>query len=266
MTDYSDNVAKREQVQMPELYEIDSGDIVERFTSYNIDLTFRGDVFKAAPIKRGQIHFDSNLGTQSVDVSAATSTQFKSHIALTPINPAKVTVWRAVADDLTQYIKIFSGQVQSVSSKGIISTAKCIGKNSILDARFPKTIYQSTCNHVVFDDNCKVLADKFKVIATVSGISGTDYTSSAFSAYADGYFDFGYARSGSAIRMITRHIGDTITLQVQFDASVGVGDNIELFPGCDGAYDTCVAKFNNIDNFLGMTTIPSKNPCIWGFK
>jgi hypothetical protein len=39
-----------------------------------------------------------------------------------------------------------------------------------------------------------------------------------------------------------------------------VGDNVTLTAGCDRTRATCVAKFNNLANFMGFPYIPTKNP------
>ena len=266
MTTYNDNLAKREQVQMPELYDIETGDEIERFTSYNIDLSFKGYTYKAAPIQRSQMKYDSNLGVQNVEITAATSEQFRSHIASVPINPTRITIWRAVSDDLTEYAKIFRGQVLRVAAREMNTTASCIGKNAILDSVFPRVIYQSTCNHMLFDDQCKLEQSVYKVEAEISSISGADYSANILGTYDDYYFDHGWAVYGNSMRLITCHEGTVITLQLQFESIVDIGSIIKVYPGCNGHYSTCAGKFANQENFLGMTTIPSKNPCIWGFK
>lgn len=263
------NKTAQEQTPMPELYTFLSGSTWSRYTSHTENLTFGGDIYQAAPIKRSGISYDTNFGNIVVNITAPLLSSLNSHIANQPIETVYVTVYRALYEDLTDWEIFFKGTVRSVTIENKVARAVVEASSEILRSKVPTIIFQSECNWDLADSDCSLQDEDLLVkVGSVSSISGLDYTMTGLSAYADDYFTGGVATYGTDMRLITKWVQSTqvMTVQVPFDTRVTDGVVLDLLPGCDGSPDTCQTKFNNFDHYLGMPYIPTTNPVMWGFK
>lgn len=276
MAEYEDNLAEIQQRPVPEFYVFTSGSTIERYTSYSRDLTFLGRTFSAATIQRGTIKVDTKLNIIKLTVATPMTPNMTKYIANTPVEPIGVTIYRSHIDYLDQYSVFFSGKVVSVQFKGKIASAECESKNSILSAKIPQILYQSFCNHDIYDSGCQVSESNYKRVATVTGFSGDGATISfSFTdgggSVSDDYFKTGKIVFGTDERLVTAGPGgslaaDEVQIHIPFSGDLIVGSTINIYPGCDGSPSTCLNTYNNLIHFLGMPYIPSSNPVIWGFK
>jgi uncharacterized phage protein (TIGR02218 family) len=263
MTTYENNMSATQQLALPELYHFQQGFENAYYTSFHSALTFKNETYIPRPIKRGDFKYDSNLGTVSLTITAAVVPELGQYIAQYPLDRTTVTIYRAVEDDLTEYAVIFEGQIVTVGFENHIATAKLEQKASILGQELDLVVYQPTCNHHVFDGRCRLDHVNWVVPAIVT-VSGSSLLSDQVSGYADGYFTGGEVHFGQDARLITNHTGNNLALHIPFDSRLQSGATVDVYPGCDGQADTCIDKFDNYDNFLGMPFIPSKNPAVWG--
>ena len=262
---YDSNLAESQQESLPEVYQFEWGGTIERFTSWPENITFLGNVFETAPIKRSGLNIDHEFSAVKMTINAPIIDAFARYIANTPIEATRVTVYRGLLSDMSDYIILFAGRVLNVSVKDLQAQASCESNTDILTFAYPRFMYQAYCNHEVFDSECGLDENIWKVSATVT-ISGADLISATFGGFSNGYFTNGRVIAGSDQRLITNHVTTTITLQVPFDDRVSDGDTVIVLPGCDGAASTCQNKFSNFTKFLGFPYIPSKNPVVWGIK
>jgi len=266
MTDYDVNIAKRELVAMPELYEFQYGGNYDYFTSFSEDLLFLGVTYKRATIERSGFSVDTEFGKIGMTIKTPVIDTLRTYIANQPVERTTVKVWRAVLDDLTEYRVIFSGDIQRVSFKGNVCQATCEMQSHILSQKLPNIVHQSFCNHQVFDDGCGLDWAAWRVSGSVSSIAADVYSVGAAAGYANGYFTGGQVLKDNDARYIINHSGSNLYLHVPFDSRVGIGTSVYLLPGCNGKVSTCKNKFNNFNNHLSMPYIPSTNPVMWGFK
>ena len=258
------NLSQVQQLSMPEFYEFFYNGTFERYTLWETDLTFLGNLYKAQPIARSGFTIDTLYSAVRVDIRTSAIAALSRYAVNTPTDPTTITVYRALKDDLTDYEILFEGVVMDVSQRDFIYQAKCNADSNLLESYYPRKAYQSYCNHAVFDIDCGLDSLIWRVQAAITLISGADYTANGLNAYVDGYFTGGVASYNGDERMITNHVGDIITLHVPFDSRVAVDSILDFYPGCDGSPDTCKTKFNNYNKFLGMPLIPSSNPVVWG--
>lgn len=272
MSNYTDNLESTEMVSVPEFYLFQSGSTVERYTSYPSTLSFLGNNYIAATIKRGKLVKDTKFGVTKLNLTAPLTESMAKYIPNQPIEPMTITIYRSVIDDLTSYVIFFKGRVTNIQIRDKTVAAIVESKNRILLKKVPSIIYQSFCNHTVFDDGCALDEFAWKRKARVTGISTDGYTITY--AFTDGggtpaadYFRGGKAMLGTDLRLIVDNTDtDKITLQIPFDSRLTVGSEFDFYPGCDGDPSTCLNKFNNLTNLLAMPYIPSTNPVLWGFK
>ena len=262
---YDTEIAKIEQETFVELYELIMGLEVERYTSYAEDVAFRGYTYEARPIKRSDFKMSKDYKATRVSVTAPISNIVQQFIASAPIPEIELKIIRSFLNDIdNSYIVLFQGYIIDVSLKANIATIQA--ENNIdMKLVLPKFVFQSRCNNKLFDDICSLQAIDWKLETTVT-VSGSTLQSSDFANYPDGWFTFGYIEKNNDFRLITNHIGNTVTLQMPFPSStLQSGQSIYAYPGCDKSATTCRDKFNNLANFTGFPYIPSSNPTIWGF-
>lgn len=268
MVTFNENLEATEQKGLPEFYTISYGDVVERYTSWHTDLTFEGYTYNASSLTRSGFRQDGKMTQVTVDVAAPMLASFLRYIATTPIEATQVVIKQAVRSDLTVLTTLFTGEVRYVSHEDGIATARCVQNSGNNDLTFPRIVHQPYCNWQLFETGCGLNSSAYLVAATISGISDSDYTCSWAGSYADGYFTGGWVEIDSDMRLITKHVGYVLSLQIPFDATVIVTDVLDLYPGCDGSPTSCKTKFliDNYINFVGFPLIPSSNPVMWGVK
>jgi hypothetical protein len=254
-----------------ELFVIDSGDSKSLYTTGREKVEFPGQVFVPAPIKRSDFSQDSAMSATTLTISAPPTEELTRYLPNYPIRPTTVTISRLFEGEDVAY-ELFFGRITSVSLDDNVATAECRSGSAILDAEVPRLVYSAMCQNDLFDAGCGLISAHYLTTAAVTVGSDGSLSATEFGAKPAGWFTGGYVVAGSDMRMIVLHSGDTLYLQVPFDASL-VHDTtvVQAYPGCDGTPQTCKNKFNNVrpgsgKGFLGMPYIPESNPVLWGFK
>lgn len=161
-------------------------------------------------------------------------------------------------DDPSDFDILWQGEAVSISvGENYVS----INTQSIIQAQFSKqvnqTIYQTGCNHILYDPLCKVVKASRTYDATISGIDFTDITVSDASVdFAGGTII--NTRTGEK-RLIVSNSGTLLKIGYEF-IDVEIDDPVQLIQGCDHTYDTCRDKFNNVKNYGGFMFMPVSNP------
>ena len=267
MTNIYDNYIATQQVGFHETYEFVYGlDTIEQYTSWHEDIPsgLEGAPYTAIPIKRSNINLDTQIGKTSVTVTSILIPAFAQFLTDMPILPVGMNIKRMSEDDHTSYEVIFAGRILSVTFSDGVASAQCEGSSLALNARFPKLVCKTTCNHRVFDQGCGLDIVTWAFDGTVSAISGNTITITGLDAVGN-YFGGGYVirNEDNNARMITRQSGDVIDI----NSSIPIfqnGDVVQVVPGCNGNKSTCENTFGNLMNFLGMVTIPTRNVTVYG--
>lgn len=264
---YTTNLQETQMLSMPELYVVSYGTTIERFTNYTSNVIFQGYEYLALPIKRSSITQDNEFKAQTFNINLVPTDLFKQYVSSTPIEPVRITLYRALSSDLTSYVTIFSGVVKSLQFSNGQCVVVCISDNQFLRKKVPCYIYQAFCNHTLFDSNCALNSASYKTNVLLTYVSGTTIKAAEFATKANGYFNQGYLDLGSGLdkRLILSHTSDTVIIHCAFDNRVVNGITMYAYPGCDKSPATCVAKFNNLTNMLAFPYIPSKNPITTGY-
>jgi uncharacterized phage protein (TIGR02218 family) len=258
---------KSQMEAMPEFFDFEYGGVHERYTSWSQDLTFLGYNFGRAPIHRSGFQFDEKFSAIRVTVKAPISSGFERFVSDAPLEPTSITIYRALKSDLTEYAIIFTGTIINVSFADRIAQAQCESNSTILNYTTPRIVYQSYCNHELFDSNCGLDWTNYIINATVtvgSDSTGSYLDSATFDTYDDGYFKLGRIIFGADERMITKHLASKVYLHMPFASDLVNNTEIQALPGCDGAPATCKAFSNFDDHFLGFCYVPNTNPVYWG--
>lgn len=261
---FDSNMQAIEQDAIPELYRITGGGYEWRYTSNKTNLSFIGETYTAATIKRSAFNSTKQFGDSKVTITFPLSDPLLRYLSTYPFPSTVVDIYRAVYSDLSQYALLFSGKVKKASFSNKIISAECAIDYEITTI-LPHIVYQSYCNWQVFDCYCLLDSETYKVNAAVT-VDGSSLISSTFATYASGHFTQGWVSFEGDVRFITNHEGSKIDLQIPFSSALTTGETVSAYPGCDGSPRTCIDKYNNFDRWLGMSYIPSRNPVVWGLQ
>jgi uncharacterized phage protein (TIGR02218 family) len=108
--------------------------------------------------------------------------------------------------------------------------------------------------------------ETFAVTTTISAIDGQQVTLAGGAGEADNWFALGWIQTGSGTTF------EIMGILKSEDAGAGielwlvtplryaiVGQSVKIYPGCDKSLATCVAKYDNLDNFGGHPFVPRRN-------
>lgn len=261
---YKDEIKKIQQGSFAEIYKIKANDETWYYTSYEKTISFESNIYEKSPIKRGTITFDDRLKAQRIKISAPLVDPIKKYIGNSPIEPTEITITRIFIDNPAFFKAIFLGEIIGITMVKGIAEVDCESSSLIFKNKLPPYIHQAFCNNRLYDTECTVDPNNFKVTAPVT-LSGNDLISTAFAEKPDGWFTNGHMKTTyNDLRLITNHVGNTITLQIPFDSRLVTGSTVTAFAGCSKQPSECRNKFVNFDNFKGMPFIPTNNPTVFG--
>lgn len=239
----------------------------EYWTSWQQRIAFDMNWYIPAPISRTPLSMDNDFKVISTILSCVMTQQFLWYIANYPLPQTMVDIYRVLVSDPDEtYKKIFSGYVNKVTFKDQTCSAECVGGSAVFLQKAPKIIYQAYCNHDLFDSKCQVLEASFSEGITDPTQNGSEITHADLAGYPSGFFTGGTIKRFDFLdyRLVTNHVGDTITLQAPF--APPIRGYFVVSAGCDKNPETCEEKFDNLVHFLGFPYIPQQNPIIYGFK
>lgn len=254
-----------------ELFEIRNASEITRFNDSTEDIVYNGMTYVPANIQRTEFSVGTDMAQVTCSVTCPMIPQLTQYLASYPIRNTEVRIYKWVENtppDLPRVVLIFNGKVKSVAIKDHAATAECFFGDPVYTTEFPKLVYASACQHTLYDSGCGLLRENFKETVNALLVPG-GLQSPIFASHPNGYYTYGYVYHAQEFRMILGHTGDTILLHIPFGAEVASGTAVDVYPGCDLTFDMCKNKFNNVqtgqpNGFLGMPTIPSVNPVIWG--
>ena len=155
---------------------------------------------------------------------------------------------------------LFHGRVSGVDFVGRSRAQLTVSSDLvILDYNMPRNLWQSTCNHTLYDSGCGVVQGTYSTTGTAgSGSTASIINSSvALAGHAQGQITFTSGVNANLTGTIKSVIaGTSLTLLYPFPSTPAVGDAFTVAYGCDHTPNTCKSRFNNISNFRGFPYVP----------
>ncbi len=257
----------RESGQVLELYTFVFGLETFRFTSFQRDITWQGFAYTSEVISRTNTEaaVEDSAGQVTITLPLDNPVPQK-FIRNVPGQVGSVRILRAHATDAAEEaIVLFDGFVANVALDGELEAKiLCNPNTKIFNRTAPRFTYLGLCNHILYDERCKVDISLFKFTGLVSVVDGNDITVNGAGGVgpADNFVG-GFSRfpAGSLddARMILAQSGDVMTLLLPFAATV-IGSDIDLFAGCAHDLTTCDVKFDAVLEYGGFPFVPRKNP------
>lgn len=259
--------------------------VVTRATSHEQSLT-SGSAYSTRKIDHGTIRQSINLDRDEVELRSEIISGDPLLLLATSRceTPITLTIKRCDVSGTTvsNVSVIFTGDIVSCSVRGSKITARAVSAGTVFDRLYPRFRMQVGCNHSLFSTGCGLAKASLKFTATMPnpyaggypfGVSLTSLArvSGVMPTITAGWFGGGWIEFGSGATVVTRAIltntaavsgALTVTLARDAFPYPAAGSSVALYPGCDGAFDTCKTKFANGDNFGGHPFIPPSNPSL----
>jgi uncharacterized phage protein (TIGR02218 family) len=264
---FEDHETSREAGSTVEIYTLAMGSTIYRMhDSVESVITDSGDDFIRTQIKRGSI----STGQEYLELTLPGSHPFSLKFAtIAPGQTASLTIQSFHRADPSDVRVIYKGVVRSVAFTQAMSHSalSLIPINEAFNKEIPERTFQSACNNVLFDPDCKVSAGSFTHVGAVSALVSNIVTiNGLLAAKGDAWSTGGYISYGVLdYRLVLAQSGDDCTLVLPFHEEV-LGKDVSVYAGCDHTIETCLAKFFNDINFGGCPYVPTKNIFITGLK
>lgn len=243
-----------------ELYLFQTETKTWRLTSADRKIIFNGQPFEPEAIVRTSTAQGQEIKSGTIKVTIPKDHELaQQFISYIPSTPMSLVIYRGhEGEPDSEVVTHFTGRV-TMATFGDGCELSVVPESEVLKKRVPGPKYQKPCNHILYDSGCGVEKNSFKVVGTLTFVSGDTIKAAAFATKPNGWFNAGYIEKGTERRMIINHAGDTLTLLVPM-AGLAVGDIIAAYAGCKRDYNDCVNKFTNGERFFGFEWIPARNP------
>ena len=251
-------------------WKIARGDgAAQGFTDHDVDLAFDGITYEAASgFTATEVQSLLNLAIDNLSVSGALSsaTLNEADLAARLYDNAAIEIWRVNWSDVSQRVRMRSGNLGEVKRGKAAFTAEVRGLAHILNQPVGRC-FGYGCDADLGDARCTVdLANAaFKGEGTVASVTDARrFTVTGLDAFADGWFTGGKlvwtsgANDGRAME-VKRHAVASIELWQSMSEAVVTGDTFVITAGCDKQFATCKAKFANAINFRGFPYMPGND-------
>ncbi len=174
-----------------------------------------------------------------------------------PETPVNLIIYRLHRQDKSRRDIVFSGRVGQATFEDSYCSLS-VKPESWANKQIPNGMRQFYCNNVVYDKNCQLVEESWKINLFIDKVTGLYIKSSTFAEYEDGYFANGIFRYNGSSRMMVEHKGDTVKLKYPFIETPR--NEATVSPGCDHLFKTCAKRFGNAINFTGCPYVPPANP------
>lgn len=243
------------------LYEFTSGTSVARFASCAEDVGSAPIIYSASAVNVGSRRIGENIFKDSIKIKFPRSDLFaKQYIWNSPDVMTTVTIKRwhrtlTVAEAVVEW----KGRIVSATTGENIITIECESIYTSLKRIGLAMQFEINCVHPLYSAGCG--ASKVAALTEISvvAVSNTLIEVGDLSSFSAGWFSGGLLEYAGDARFILEHSGNILRLASPM-TSLTTGVDVSLYPGCDKTTTMCVAKFNNIDNYLGFPWMPNRNP------
>jgi len=245
-----------------EVYDFTHGTDHYYYTSDFEDKIVDGTSYPSEAIERTGFPFASDNSTRTCTITIPNTNALA--VLLRPTSeqrPLKVSIQRFFTDDLVNAESLFTGYATGINFQGGICTIEFKTIMLEIERMISRVRMQSLCNNQLFDSTCALLATDpaYQTSAAVTvSVSGKVLSSATFGTKTTDFFTGGKVLFNGTYRYISLHFGNDLTIQNAFDGLVD-GNSVIAWPGCDKLPATCISKFNNLLNYVGMPYIPLKD-------
>jgi uncharacterized phage protein (TIGR02218 family) len=244
-----------------------------RYASSDIPVQYGGDIWSATGLLINRDRVTSTLGLEvssvklsvyATDTMTVESLPFMTAAATGILDGALVQIDRAFLNDYNEVIGApvnnFTGMISQVEVSRSVATMNVHSITELLNIQLPRTVYQTTCQHTLYNSQCGVARYNYMQTCTVNTASLNTIVPVTLTP-PDGYFDLGAIVFTSGVlngelRTVKSWASGVIKLVSPLPVAPQFGDEFAIYPGCDKTKATCASRFNNLDSFKGFPYVP----------
>lgn len=247
------------------LYEFRLNDNYWRYTSSTFAVTLQNQIWTPAAISDDGVKQAGETQVDALTITMPTDSDVVGlFIGTPPINPVYVKLRRYHYGD-TEAAVCYVGEVFQINeSTPVVSQVTCNTLSASMERNGLRLAWSRGCPYSLYDQCCTVNRENFRFDGTISTVGGNTIVVPDSARFGDRYFAGGYIEwldpvRGVERRAIENHVGDTLFLFGVVGGLAG-GLTIKIYPGCARTSAECLAKFNNLDNYGGFPSMPSRSP------
>ena len=245
-----------------ELYEFVQGLQKFNYSSFDETIVFNSQVYKPFSAKRNSIKQTNDIFKDSLSISFPRGDEFASQfLGFAPEDITTLTIRRGhYGDSANEFIAYWKGRIVGAKTSGNEITIDCESVFTSIKRPGLRARFEYSCRRAIYTSGCNVNRELYKHTGLITLINGSNITVQGASLQGAGYYTGGLLIVPSgASRFITNQTGDVISISRPIPGLVGSVD-VDIYPGCDHLKETCLSKFDNLNNFGGFPWIPSRNP------
>ncbi|ENL7150948.1 phage BR0599 family protein [Salmonella enterica subsp. enterica serovar Newport] len=248
------------------MYEFRLLDKYWRYTSADAKVSALGSIWEPMGVSDDGIKQTGEAKTDALNLTLPNSNPVVGlFIGTPPGSPVTLTIRRMHLDD-NDPVVCYVGTVDSINQgeNPTVATVTCSTLSATMDRNGLRLSWSRGCPHALYDGQCRVNKEAFRVDATILTVGAGTVTAAAYATRPDGYFAGGFIEwidpvYGVERRGIETHTGNTITIFGTVDGLAG-GYILKTYPGCPRTSAACDTIFNNLANFGGIPSLPDCSP------
>lgn len=236
------------------------------YTSHDTPVTILAETFQPVAAERGatRVVSDSESNTSFELTIDSNAKIVRDYIySLVAPNSLLVEIFR-VHDGSnfdTDHVKIWKGFLSTIDVSAEMARLTIPSLFSrAMQNECPNISFQNPCNHVLYDEKCRVSRAQYIMTAIVQQVAGSvlrvDSTLFGLNDLAGG--EIQCTRTGER-RTVHANQDDAVQISYPF-SDLQIGDEVSVSQGCDHSFETCKTKFSNSLNYGGFPSIPVDNP------
>lgn len=247
------------------LYEFRLNDKYWRYTSAAERVSLLGSIWEPTGVADDGIKQTGETQVDALNITLPTESAVVGlFIGTPPINPVYVTIRRFHYGDTDAAVCYVGELYQANMSNPTYSTVTANTLSAAMERNGLRLAWSRACPYSVYDTCCKVNKESMRYDGTIQSVGGNQIVVANLSAFGDDWFTGGYIewidpQRGTERRAIETHAGDTLSIFGVVGGLTG-GLVIKIYPGCARTSVECASKFNNLDNYGGIISMPDRSP------
>lgn len=251
------------------LFEVQIGSMVWRLTSSNVPINYAGFIWDAiAGVEHSEIGSDTTAADDGnkVTVKIPFDHEIANLLKLgAPAGTKKIVIYHGHTSG--DFIVKWRGKIIEygidvpyalIVSESVLASARRLAAGLIVD---------TGCGVALGSRECGINIESYKLVNTVSAVSGLTVAVNGLAAYADNHFLGGYAKwahpniAGAEMMVsILSHSGSNMAVDMPVP-TLSAGTVVSIYPNCNKELTgDCHNKYNNSANHRGLFALTRANP------
>lgn len=269
-------------LQMADVYQftLATGSVLG-YTNVDVSFTYNGTAYLANSVRVDGLKFKQSIGleadSQQISVAAASTDTITGGAAFLQalrdhaFDGCSVRRYRVFFSDTIGGtaiggVLLFQGRLGKIDEIGRTSAKVTINTDlCLLDNYMPRNLYQPTCLHTLYDSGCTLIKADFGtngVVGAGSTVAQLNWPG-ASTNFQQGTLTFtSGVNAGVSVTVGGALNGAYLALIYPLQQAPNTGDGFTVYFGCDHTEDTCLNKFNNLQNFRGFPFVPPPNMAV----